>query len=91
MELNITNSEAAINKAIFDQFSENKERIEAAFGAELEWQRLDTKKACRVNYRQGVDGYNEENWEAMIKWLVEYFPKLEQAFRPEIEKVKRNK
>ena len=50
MELNITNSEAAINKAIFGQFSESKERIEAAFGAELEWQRLDTKKACRVSY-----------------------------------------
>ena len=91
VELNITSSDAATNKAIFDQFLERKASVEEAFGHELQWQRLDEKKACRVKFGQAVDGYNEENWEMMIEWLVEHFPKLEKAFRPEIEKVKRNR
>ena len=57
----------------------------------MQWQRLDDKKACRVKFGQAVNGYNEENWEMMIEWLVKHFPKLEKAFRPEIEKVKRNR
>ena len=91
VELNITSSDAATNKAIFDQFLERKASVEESFGHELQWQRLDDKKACRVKFGQAVDGYNEENWEMMIEWLVEHFPKLEKAFRPEIEQVKRNR
>ncbi len=91
VELNIASSDAETNKAIFDQFFHRKEAIEAAFGDSLEWQRLDDKKASRVKFSQAVDGYNEENWEMMIEWLVKYFPKLEKAFRPEIEKIKRSR
>ena len=91
VELNITTPTAATNKAIFDQFVQRKETIEAAFGDPLEWQRLDDKKACRVKYRQAVDGYDERNWEMMIEWLVKYFPKLEKAFHPEILKVKQSR
>lgn len=91
VEINIASSDAATNKAIFDQFYENKEAIHGRFGHKLDWQRLDDKKASRVKFSQAVDGYNEENWEMMIEWLVEHFPKLEKAFRPEIEKVKRSR
>ena len=91
MEINIASSDAVTNKAIFDKFYENKESIEGRFGHKLEWLRLDEKKASRVKFSRAVDGYNEANWEMMIEWLVEHFPKLEKAFRPEIEKVKRSR
>lgn len=91
VELYICSSDATTNKAIFNQFHERKASIEGVFGHELQWQRLDDKKACRVKFGKAVDGYNEENWEMMSDWLVEHFPKLEKAFRPEIEKVKRNR
>lgn len=91
VELNIGVGDASTNKAIFDQFWANKDRIEQAFGNKLEWLRLDDKKSSRVQFGQAVDGYNEENWEMMIEWLVEHFPKLERAFRPEIEKVRRSR
>ena len=91
VELNIGRGEAEVNKATFDRFAEDKESIERVFGNQLKWLRLDTKKACRIEFAKAVDGYNEENWEMMIKWLVEHFPKLEGAFRPEIDKIKRNR
>ncbi len=91
VELNFINSEAAVNKSMFDKIYLNKDRIEKLFGDTLEWQRLDDKKACRVKFRHEVEGYNEENWEMMIGWLVEYFPKIEAVFRPEIEQIKLNK
>ena len=58
MELNITRSDADTNKAIFDQFLERKASVEESFGHEMQWQRLDDKKACRVKFGQAVNGYN---------------------------------
>ena len=89
VELNISTSSTETNKAIFDRFCADKDRIESAYGHALEWQRLDEKKSCRVEHRYLVEGYNEENWPEMIDWLVEHFPKLEAAFEPEIEAIKR--
>lgn len=91
VELSLQSSDATANKAIFDRFYANKETIEERFDAPLDWQRLDDKKASRVKFSQAVDGYNEENWEMMIEWLVKYFPKLEKAFHPEIVKVKQSR
>lgn len=36
------------NKTLFDKLSEQKETIEQELGFEVEWQRLDTKKASRI-------------------------------------------
>ena len=91
VEMNLSSGDATTNKAIFDQFFQKKEVIEQAFGNQLEWLRLDEKKSSRAQFGKAFDGYNEENWGTMIEWLVEHFAKLERAFRPEIEKVKRSR
>jgi hypothetical protein len=91
VEMNLSSGDAATNKATFDQFFQKKETIEQAFGDQLEWLRLDDKKSSRAQSGKAFDGYNEENWDAMIEWLVEHFVKMERAFRPEIETVKRNR
>lgn len=44
------------NKDIFDNLFENKDAIEAEFGAKLDWQRLDDRKASRIKYY--IDGLN---------------------------------
>jgi hypothetical protein len=89
--MNLTNGDTATNKAIFDQLFQKKDAIEQVFGNPLEWLRLDDKKSSRVQFGKTFDGYNEDNWGAMIEWLVKHFVKLERAFRPEIETVKRNR
>ena len=87
--MTIATSSIEKNKNIFDQFYVDKERIETSYGHQLEWHRLSDKKSSRIKHSFPVDGYNEENWQEMITWLVEHFPKLEAAFEPEIEAIKR--
>lgn len=81
VELNMARSNGQENKFIFDQLSAKREQIEAAFGAELSWERLDNKKAAYVRYGKAVDGDNRDNWAEMIQWLVEHMIKLEEALK----------
>lgn len=87
-EVYISRSEAETNKAIFDALHERKIEIETTFGNSLVWQRLDSKKACRIKYSKPFEGYNRDNWPEMIDWLVEQIALMEKAFRPEVTRVK---
>ena len=88
VEVYASRSQKTENKEIFDLLYLRKEEIEGKFGEPLEWQRLDDKKACRIKFAKSFDGYNKENWPAMIEWLCEYTPKLENAFKKPIESVR---
>ena len=79
VELYLSRSQAE-NKWIFDQLERKKQEIEERFGAEFQWQRLDDKKASRICYSHPFDGFNDENWPAMIEWLCQHTVKLEEAF-----------
>jgi hypothetical protein len=77
------------NKRIFDMLDAKREVIEADFGAPLEWLRLDDKKACRIQFRKRFDGYNKESWSEMIAWMVEYIPRIEKAFKKQIDVIRK--
>jgi len=77
------------NKQIFDMFMNQKDAIEADFGAKLEWCRLDNNKYSSIQYRKAFDGYDRENWSSMIDWLTEYFPKIEATFEKRIEDIRK--
>ena len=81
VEIYAGRSDKEENKQIFDTLHSNQQKIEERFGDKLEWQRLDTKKGCRIKYSKAFDGYNRENWPEMIAWLTEHIAKLEIAFR----------
>lgn len=80
VEVGITRSETAENKWVFDQLHEQKETLETKFGAPLDWLRLDDKKACRIACAQTFEGYNRENWPAMIDWMTDHMRRLQDAF-----------
>lgn len=50
VELYIDRGSADDNKGIFDYLRGQQSEIEGAFGAELEWERLDEKRASRVAF-----------------------------------------
>jgi hypothetical protein len=54
----IDRGKAAENKRIFDQLHARKEEIEKAFGTPLLWERLDTKRACRIKHMIERGGYD---------------------------------
>lgn len=85
VEFNMSRSETSENKFMFDLLHEKKTEIEVKFGAELEWLRLDEKKASRIQFKKGFDGYNRDNWLEIIEWLVNEMSKLEQALKQPLQ------
>lgn len=72
--------EARENKWLFDRLAGQREGIEARFGAQLNWLRMDGKKASRIVFSRDFDGFNEASWPEMAAWLSEHVVRLEQAF-----------
>ena len=60
------------NKAIFDKLAAKKKDIEAKTGFELEWERLDNKRACRVRKSFNLGGIKDEaEWKSVIEATVD--------------------
>ncbi|GAA3874489.1 DUF4268 domain-containing protein [Celeribacter arenosi] len=81
VEFTFGRADAAENKWLFDRLIEKKDEIEAAFGHEIEWLRLDNKKASRLQFGRPCEGYNREGWPEYVAWHVEHIQKWERALR----------
>lgn len=76
------------NKDIFDKIYHHKDQIEASFGDELDWQRLDSGKGSRIAYNlYDVSVFNEDDWEKMISFLTVNMIKLERALKDVLHEV----
>ena len=89
VELSLQRSETTENKWIFDQLIAAKDQIEDAFGAKLDWRRMDDKKASRIVYAQPFDGFNRDAWPEMIAWLSAHIQKLEATFSEPLTRLNR--
>ena len=65
------------NKGLFDQLHDQKGEIEAALGYQLDWRRLDDKKASRIILFE--DGPETED--AEIDWFIKRAEEFGVAFR----------
>ena len=88
VEFSMQRSQAEANQLVFDRLLAQKEQIETAFAAELDWLPLPGRKACRIQFAKPVDGYNKDHWPEMIKWLVEHMTRLDHALQSHLEKIK---
>jgi hypothetical protein len=77
------------NKAIYDQLAAHKKEIEQAFGDALSWERLDTKRACRIRVNL-PGGYRspEEDWPRIQTACVQAMNRLEQALKSFVKQLK---
>ena len=89
VELSLQRASTAENKWLFDQLYGQKVQIEEAFGAELDWRRMDDNKASRIVYAQPFDGFSREAWPEMIGWLAAHIQKLEVAFSEPLSRLNR--
>lgn len=77
--------QTARNKAAFKALAAQKEQIESAFGAELDWQELPEGEGCRVRYV--IDGgYKspQEDWPKIYADLVDAMVRLDNAMRQRV-------
>lgn len=90
VELAISTSSKETNKRYFRRLYKNKAEIEHAFGRELVWEELPDSKMSRVKAElHGVSLFNEGDWEDMNGFLTSNISAFERAFRPYIDRLKR--
>lgn len=89
-ELYIDRGSKAENKKIFDSLYAARERIEAKFGRELKWQRLDDKNACRIGHVLHFGGYANHNddWPKIQAETISVLGALIEAMEPELERLR---
>jgi hypothetical protein len=89
IELGISTSSKEKNKAYFKKLLKSKETVEKTFGDPLNWVELPDNKMSLVTFKlEDVNLYEENNWERMNQFFIEYLPKFENAFRPFIKNLK---
>ncbi|WP_337173582.1 DUF4268 domain-containing protein [Paludisphaera sp.] len=78
--------EGEANKRIFDRLLNRKGEIEAVFGGDLAWQRLDSRRSCRIAYTVDVGGWrsDESRWPEVQEAMIDGMIRLERALRPHI-------
>ena len=79
-----------MNLAIFNGLLGHREKIEKALGEPLEWQELDTRRACRVMCRVDAGGgmKDEHAWDTIYERLVDGMIRFEAALGPVLKKLK---
>lgn len=77
-------------KSIFEQLKSNQLAVEKTFGGPLSWERLDGKRACRIQFMQTGGGYRspEERWPELQDGIIRHMVRLEQALRPYLKQLK---
>jgi hypothetical protein len=93
VELYIDRGDATVNKRIFDELMSHKDEIEVIFGEPLSWQRLETKRACRIAYEFSLGGYkdDEANWQPIQTAMIDALVRLERALSPFITTLTRTR
>lgn len=89
VELVIARSVSEENKRYFDELKNYEAEITSSFGDELSWERLDSKKMCRIAYYlRGVNLFEKADWDKMIDFQVNSMVKFERALHEPLKKVK---
>ena len=84
-ELYLNAPAAEENKALFDVLHAERERIEAEFGGELSWQRLDDKRAFRISFAVPGGWVDNQSWPTAIDQGVAAMQRLYEALSPRVK------
>lgn len=70
------------NKELFDKLAEKKDDIEDALGFELDWDRLDGKKASRIKYYiPDLNFDDHSNYEELMNQVIDVTIKMRDVFK----------
>ena len=68
---------------MFDKLLTLKDTAEEVFGEDLEWERLDNKRACRICKRLKTGGYEDKHkWPEIQDETIDAMCRLAAAIKP---------
>ena len=69
---------------VFDWLHERRSEVESKFQGEIDWNRMDGSKACRisVSFPGDVRVSDEQRWAELIEWIVDAMNQAKSAFDP---------
>ena len=88
-ELYIDAPEAAENKALFDALHAEREAIETELGTELDWQRLDDKRASRISLTVSGGWVDNASWPSASRQVVDAMQRLYRILSPRVQAARR--
>ena len=69
------------NKDLYDSLSLRKDEIEQLLGFDLEWNRLDSKKASYIcTYIKGLDFKKQDNYPQLMEQIIDLVLKMRKVF-----------
>lgn len=85
VELYIDRGDVELNKAAFNALMAEKANIEAQFGEQLSWERLDDRRASRIAiYRDGSIDSNAPTLESIRDWMIQRLLQMKKVFGPRL-------
>jgi hypothetical protein len=90
VELYIDKGEKDVNEFIFQQLFDRKEETEKKFSGDLQWEKLEGRRACRIKSEINLNVFEKENWDEMISFMTKQMIEMERTFKEQINEV-RNK
>lgn len=89
VEIYIDCGDKTKNEQILDCLLQHKEEIEARVGGELSWERLESRRACRIAaYRDGDIDADSETLADIKNWTVQNLLKFKAVFPAYFQKCK---
>jgi hypothetical protein len=75
-------------KDTYDQLAKFADQINSNYGESLEWQRLDSKRACRIRKTFDLGGFKDQDkWVKVIPVMTDAMVKFEKILNPYIKKL----
>jgi hypothetical protein len=82
----IDTNDKDLNEEIFDTLYEERDEIEDGLPFELDWQRLEDSRACRITHRiDGVGLSDEKNWPKVQEEMIEQMQEISSVFSSRIQ------
>lgn len=76
------------NKSIFDALYERRDDMEQVAGTELQWERLNDKRSCRIKIEAPANIFDEDQWDTMIEFMTDAMVQLERALASQMAKIR---